>query len=301
MKTPLHRIILFLSLGALAAGGVSFWQSYHWHRSACAQRSQAIAEIEQLARKLSKLQSHARDSSVSNPVKTDNAVQADTVYKNLEADAKRNVALQQAKLYREPKIQALYQERERAREKATYRLLFRRLKLTREEQDALVAAHVDYTMLDQDISALAQDKGLPRNDPGLKAQRKEAEAKFMQQIEAVLGPDAPKVLRAYRETDGARSYVASFSGMLAGVDQPLTLDQADNLIQAMAESAPRSGNLLDKVTPEQWDQIFERSEKILSSAQATYFRTIAPPGEYYSRWSNELTALLSKTAGPGPL
>jgi cell division protein FtsL len=294
----MKKIVLSLSLLVLAAALVSLWHSSHKLRELSTERAQTLGKIEQLTNQLAQLQ--ARNKAISSvPASIDKASEAKIFRQQIQEDAKRNSATSRNQLFHDPKLQALYQEKERARLRANYGLLFRRLKLTREEQDALVEAQVQCTMHGMDVAALAQEKGLLRNDPSIKAQRKEAEARIESQIEAVLGPDGVKVLQAYDSTKDVRNYVASFSSVLSGLGQPLTSSQTEALIHAMTEVAPKGSNgLTSSVTSEQWDQIFARAEKILSPEQWAHFQTTAPPSPFRSRWSDALEVLLTQTAGP---
>lgn len=294
----MNKFILGFSLLVLVAALVSLWNSAHTQRELDDQRSQIQGRADQLTRELSQIR--ARNQAIpTTPTPVVKASDAQALRQQIQEDAKQNSATRRNQLLREPKLQALYQEKEHARLRADYGLLFRRLKLTREEQDALVDALVQWTMHSMDVTALVQEKGLSRNDPAIKAQRKEAEVKLESQIEAILGPDGIKTLQTYNSTKDVRDYVAYFAGILSGLDQPLSLAQSEELIQAMSEIAPKGINgLTSRVTSEQWEHIFARTEKILSAEQWQHFQTSAPPSPARSRWADSLEVLLIKTAGP---
>lgn len=96
----------------------------------------------------------------------------------------------------------------------------------------------------------------------------------------------------------AGDYVASFSGMISGLGEPLTIAQSEDLVQAMAETSPQGASTTYNMTSKQWDQIFARAKKILTPEQWLYFQTTTVPDQTRSRWSVALDELLTQTAGP---
>jgi hypothetical protein len=199
-------------------------------------------------------------------------------------------------LIESPPLQVLFEESRRGIYRGQFAALFRRLKLSPEQQAALISAFVAWDMTVRDLDAVMKQTGLSRDDPGLKALRAEASARMVDDVKSVLGPDALTITREYTRLNTARSYVAGYGGLLSRLGSPLTFDQLEALVNAFGEVSPSTSPQPSRLSASQWDQIDARAHDILAPDQWKIFRSATPPGQSDGRWASAATEALEKVA-----
>lgn len=196
-----------------------------------------------------------------------------------------------------PSLQVLFEESRRGIYRAQFAALFHRLKLTPEEQAAFISALVSFEMKASDLEAVMKQHGLSRDDPALKAQRAEADATILREIQAVLGPDASTITREYTKLNDARSYVAGYGGLFSRLGQPLTFYQLEALANAFGEASPGTSPNPNRLSAAQWDQIGVRAQGILTPNQWQIFQSTTSPGQSAGRWESVATEAMDQAAG----
>jgi hypothetical protein len=174
----------------------------------------------------------------------------------------------------DPKVQVLWFAKERAELAPSYGPFFRRRGLSPEQIEKLSDLIVQWRAHSHDMSEINRQKGIGFNDPALVAQRERGEAEFKAGVTAFLGADGYAALRDYARALEIRTFVSRFAGVAAVAGPPVNGEQAEVLVQLLANSCPGYGmggpanlNRID------WNSADPQLTGILSAGQAKLLRT----------------------------
>ena len=151
---------------------------------------------------------------------------------------------QQAAAMREllarPDVQAMIAAEQKAQLDGHYAALFKKLNLTPEQADKLKALLIERRTAQQDVVAAAREQGInPRTDRDAFAKLvADAQAPVNANIKALIGDTGFSELGNYEKTAPQRNLVNSLQQRL-GYGEPLTANQADQLVQILASTAPQ--------------------------------------------------------------
>lgn len=185
-------------------------------------------------------------------------------------------------LARDPDLQARYLATRRRTFLTAYGPLMRHLNLSAEKNAQFFALLMDFEQADQDLVMAGRIQGLSPNDPAIAKARAAAWDELRRQQATLLGPEMAEEVRQYNRTLGARSVVVPFVGTAAYAGIPLSLNQANQMAQVIAEAntkyqqggdsdllrvdwAAADAKLKTVLTPEQWE-LFQKSEPMNGGA-----------------------------------
>jgi len=126
-----------------------------------------------------------------------------------------------------------------------------------------------------DLNAILANAGVnnPEDaDDAWKQVKKETDSAFATAVSDVLGEEGMQQFARFENNEALWQYVSGFAAEAAQCGIPLTLQQADKLVDVMA-SAPdrRQGTLTN--TEAGWSYIDEQAQTFLSKEQAEMLRT----------------------------
>ena len=148
-------------------------------------------------------------------------------------------------LMAKPEVQAMINATQKARIDAQYAALFKSMNLSPDQAEKVKTLLADRTNTMQDVMNAARDQGInPRTDPqGYQQLIASAQNDINNGLKAVLGDAGFSQLQNYEQTMPQRSVVNQLQQRLSYTDTPLTLSQADQLVQVLAANpAPQRTN-----------------------------------------------------------
>ena len=134
----------------------------------------------------------------------------------------------------DPKFQALYFAAQRPKLLLRYGALFQKLGLTSAQTDQFVQNMVKRDEASLDLAATARAQRLPPEDPSLAALRQQAAGDYQAVQTALLGAAGYSQADAFERSVPIRNIVDSVAGQLALSGEPLTVQQADQMVEAAA-------------------------------------------------------------------
>jgi hypothetical protein len=168
----------------------------------------------------------------------------------------------------------------RAHVLATYGAFFRKLGLSGEQ----IARFQDIVLRKKerimDLQAIMGQQGLTWRDQAIDKLRRDGEAEYASAQRALLGDDALRKLEDYEHTSWLREMMIGWAGGAVVVArEPFTPDQAEQLVQIMANASPNYRHGYDAMThePGYWAAVEAEARKILTPGQFNYFTTMEPP------------------------
>ena len=197
-------------------------------------------------------------------------------------------------LTNDPQLQALYVKSGRSAVLRRYNPLFTTLRLSPDQiakfQDNII--HQQEQLMD--LAGARQSQGEEAKS-AIEALRQKTKDEFEAAQAELLGPAAVKEWRDYERSTQVRSMIDGFAGASVLNGTPITLRQAERLVEALADATRdyARGGRADPATIE-WTTIDARLQQILSPLQLTLFKTAAPLGNSWSRWSGEVDAAVAK-------
>lgn len=148
-------------------------------------------------------------------------------------------------LMAKPEVQAMINATQKARIDAQYAALFKSMNLSPDQAEKVKTLLADRTNTMQDVMNAARDQGInPRTDPqGYQQLVASAQNDINNGLKAVLGDAGFSQLQNYEQTMPQRNVVNQLQQRLSYTDMPLTLSQADQLVQVLASNpAPQRTN-----------------------------------------------------------
>jgi hypothetical protein len=150
-----------------------------------------------------------------------------------------------AQMSQNPEFQKLLAIQAKGRISQTYGALFKALNLTPDQLTQFQGLLAEKQQALMDVMQAAREQGInPREDPeGFNTLVGQAVAQSDQAIEQALGPAAFQQYQQYQQTLPERNTVNTVSQQLSYTQTPLTDDQANALVNLLAQTQPqRSGN-----------------------------------------------------------
>lgn len=170
----------------------------------------------------------------------------------------------------DPKFQALYFAAQRPKLLLLYGALFQKLGLSSTQTDQFVRNMVKRDEAALDLAATARAQHLPPEDPSLAALFQQAAGDYQAVQTALLGAAGYSQAEAFERSVPIRNIVDSVAGQLALSGEPLTAQQADQMVEAAAgaSAAYRQGKSAGPGTVD-WGVALAQvqTEGILSASQ----------------------------------
>jgi hypothetical protein len=174
-----------------------------------------------------------------------------------------------ALLAADPKLMVLYLKNFRAQLPDLYGFEYARLGLSPAQIDKfeeLTTAHEGETM---DLRAAAQAQGLPANDPGIAAMRKQSDRQYQLAVLSLAGISAVQAQNDQRMASGQmETILANVASLTAVGPAPMTYAQAGQLAPILAAASPsfQSGGQVQLGTMD-WDKAIAQAAGVLSGPQ----------------------------------
>lgn len=140
----------------------------------------------------------------------------------------------------QPEVQALMAIQQKAAIDARYAALFKQLNLAPDQIERLKSMLAERQTTQQDIAAVALEKGLdPRRDrDAVQTLQANARSEINAGIKSVIGENGFAQMETYEKTLPQRNVVNQLQQRLSYTDTPLTSAQADQLVQVLAANQP---------------------------------------------------------------
>ena len=197
---------------------------------------------------------------------------------------------------KDPKLQILWLNDQRAQKQLLYGALFRKLGLSTEQIAQFVEnvdRHEEQLMDLMDI--YKSESGAGQRAAGDAIAREQVDYETAQRN--LLGEGGYAQLTAYDQSSQARKIVSNLTGGLVSVaGEPLNSQQAEQLIQAITSA--NTNGIID------WDAVDAQAKAVLSDNQYTVYSTTEPPLPSGGRFQNRFSALANRavkaeSVGPG--
>lgn len=196
---------------------------------------------------------------------------------------------------RDPEMQAIQLAADRAKFVTTYGPFFKTAQLTPDRIDRLTELMAQRAARDSDLLATIEAKGLSEDDPAIRALRDRTEDDFQAAQRQLLGEDGYRRFDEYRSADLVRDTVRSLATNAAALDIPLSPQQAEQLTQAIVQSAAAARpNEFVKLSTIDWERVENSAKTILTSQQMTLLtQSGASVHGHQSRFNLRLTRLIN--------
>jgi hypothetical protein len=169
-------------------------------------------------------------------------------------------------------LQALQLAAEKAKLRTSYTPLFGKLALTDEQ----IARFMDIVARREeqhlDVAGIIKSRGLTASDPIASRLRNEAQSEFKAAQRELLGEIGFKELEEFERSKYARNLVSDLVGIATIRGAPLTTQQAERLVQAVA-AAERPRHPTMKVD---WEAVDQQARSVLDEAQWIIWKTSDP-------------------------
>jgi len=178
---------------------------------------------------------------------------------------------------------------------------FRRMQnLSKEQSEALTEARFQLMLRSDDAMTALQLKQLDVED--VKAMGKEAADEFASSAKAALGDDLYERFLVFENQFPAWDFVNTYGGEMSRVDMPLSVEQASQLADAIANACPafREGKAMDyyddyDMHTVDWNAVDAAAVNFLTSEQMNYLKNVTV-GYGSSRQKQELDNALQNLA-----
>jgi hypothetical protein len=150
-------------------------------------------------------------------------------------------------LQNDPTLQALQLDAARVSVRQRYGAFFRNAGLTAEQQERFSRAVLLRDERVMDIDSVAHAQGLKREDPAITGLKKAAGDELRAVQVELLGEHGLRRLQEYDRLEWVPVSVTRLAGLLATTDAPLSVQQAEQLMQVIANASRgyRSGGKVD--------------------------------------------------------
>lgn len=195
---------------------------------------------------------------------------------------------------RDPNLQAKYFATRRRVFMDAYGPLLRKLRLGGEDEKKFLDQLMSFDQTSNDLVFAARLQGVSPGDPALNKLKQEMWAQLREQQTELLGPAGADEVKEYNRTLGARAVVTRFAGLAAYAGTPLSLEQANQMAQSIADSSPKyqSGGDSD-LTQVDWVRADQNLRAVLNPTQLTLFQNKEPVSEGPSRWLSALNRVIN--------
>lgn len=203
----------------------------------------------------------------------------------------------QSRLDADPKLQVLSRNARHSTLYGQYATLFRQLRLSPTQADALV----DLVLRDdeeiQDISATVRTQGYSRGDPAIGKLTEQANIDFAAAERALLGDEGAGQAKEYERSAPLRDLVAGIAGGATLMGTTFSAEQLEKLVRILAASNAdfQAGKPAISLTID-WEVVDAQAREILSEEQFHLFQTVevAGPNRGSSRASAQFEALIGR-------
>jgi len=153
-----------------------------------------------------------------------------------------------------------------------YGPFYRLQHLTNEQKEALAGALFQKQLR---YDKLNSEWLITKSEEDAKAGKEVADAEFAAAAQVAIGGDAYEQFQHYERQRPAWDYVSSYGGDLSLADMPLSLEQASQLADAIADScvAFQKGKDLNMRTVH-WDVVNDAAAKFLTPEQLDFFKNV---------------------------
>lgn len=172
-----------------------------------------------------------------------------------------------------PEVLSLFERAYRLRFDAEYRTLFDRLALSPERVERFKQRLFQDRVDQLDLRWTAESRGASRDDPAFQALRRQQEETLRMDLQAILGPEGSDALDRWRRVNGVRGFVDELAAGMSLAGTGMTLDQQDQLVQAIAHESARfqkGGSAMP--WDANWDAIMAKAPAFLTDAQVAALR-----------------------------
>ena len=165
----------------------------------------------------------------------------------------------------------------RAEVRAMYDLFFRKQNLTSEQIRSFEDNAIKKEDQIMDLQAVAESQGLTPNNPGYNKLWNQQETEYEATQHATLGDPVFAQWKEYERTKSLREMVSGFAGASVLMGQPYTIQQAEDLVQALAKTSTRyqNGNAASLESVD-WKAADTEAQKILTPEQLALFISTEP-------------------------
>jgi len=197
----------------------------------------------------------------------------------------------------DPIIQAKWLLAKHAEIRTTFNPFFQKQNLSPDQIRAFEENALKREEQVMDFQAAAQLQGLMPGDPAYGKALLQQQTEFEGNQRAVLGDTTFAQWQQYERTKYVQEMVSGFAGTSVLMGQPYTLQQAEDLVQALAKANPnyQRGRTADLASID-WAAADAQAQKILSPEQFALFTSTEPMGPSGSgaRHQNQFWALVAK-------
>jgi len=187
-----------------------------------------------------------------------------------------DMKMQAERLKNDPDLALKHYASLRADAEMKYASFCRVQHLSQEQSEALAEAQFQRMLRLDDMQTARQ-----LNEPGVdaKAITKEADDEFAASAKAALGDDLYEQFAVYQRQSAAWSYVNDYGGSVSLVDMPLSVQQASQLADAIANACPAFQKGKDVVLGDvDWDAVNTAAADFLTPEQMNFFKNAAISG-----------------------
>lgn len=148
------------------------------------------------------------------------------------------------------------------------------------------------------VQRTARARGLDESDPEIQALDDQLDSANKAAIKALLGSSAYNEFRQYYHDRAVLLVVSDLAGATYATDQPLSTDQARQLIRVLADTSAHSDSGSAVKNSVDWDQAMARARNILAPDQLTALTALQQQYRTEDRL-NDYTKSLTATAPAG--
>jgi hypothetical protein len=173
----------------------------------------------------------------------------------------------------EAKVSAENRQREIDRLLASYDPLFKKLALSTAQVDQFKALLVTKLRRQSDLAEYARSQGMRPVDPDVRALNSQADTEFAAQIRASFDDATYHALQHFNDTGAMRELTGQLSNALASTATPLGADQADQLVEILANnSRTPDGRVSGDPRALNFEAAFAQAQALLSAPQLAALR-----------------------------
>lgn len=194
------------------------------------------------------------------------------------------------RLQNEPDTQVYWLASQRSQVVAKYRAFVRQAGLSAEQIEAFYDALIKRDEQVMDVSSIIRKQGLAQPDEATAKLLAKADTDLKDAQRALLGEEGFRQLTEYNRTSWLRELVNGIvGGAVVVAREPLTAQQAEQLLQVMANASPsyqRGGSA--GTSDVDWDIVDAQARAFLSPAQYALLTTMEPPLPVGARFQSKL-------------
>jgi hypothetical protein len=291
-------------IGTLAVAGIVALAGWSWHHANAARHArEALATLSGERQDLdAKLAAAERRFAETDAERTRRKATLEQLQKNAASPPVRPAAVAPPQslsitdlIRNEPDAEVLFLATKRAELTARYGPLFRTLGLT----PAQVAAFQDHVVRREearmDLAEASRTQGPAASRAAIMTLQQQADAAYAEAQRALLGEAGYRQLQDYERVSNTRSMVSAIAGAAVLENAPFSAEQADRLVQAIAntsDSYRRGGPVVNAEID--WAAVEAHARTILSPAQFAVFSTIDSGPTRGGLLQTRMYALLSR-------